>query len=301
VARRLPVAIAFASALAVGLGVLVPKALAAQHEHPPTWHAPAAAPAAAPALPSDGGAAGGMATPQPAVSMSFSGEFLGWAILDRTTGTVTGENLDMTSSTESMVKTWLVADHLRRSGTAESGGPTASELDLAREAIKWSDDDAAEALYENNGDNESIQRMISMCGLTGTTVYDGWWSRTQMSPRDAVRLGECLAGGTAAGPAWTPWLLQEMREVSGSTAAAEQQSTRGGGRWGIIDGVPAAQAGTVSIKNGWTSYRSDGNWHLNCLAVTDTWSMSVMMRYPSSQGLDYGAGVCQSIARQLLT
>jgi hypothetical protein len=285
----------------VGLGVLVPKALGAQHESPAAWVAPGAQ-----APPADGGTAGGNvagdgASPQPGVAASFSGEFLGWAMLDRTTGAVIGENLDQTSSTESMIKTWIVADHFRRAAAGKAGGPTANEIKMATEAIKWSDDDAAQTLYERAGGNESIERMISMCGLTDTTVYDDWWSRTQMSPRDAVRLGECLANGTAAGPAWTPWLLQQMREVSGSTAPSEQESTRGGGRWGIIDGVPATQEGTVAIKNGWTSYRSDGNWHLNCLAVTDTWAMSVMMRYPSSQGLDYGAGVCESIAAQLLT
>ncbi|GIH09997.1 hypothetical protein Rhe02_80640 [Rhizocola hellebori] len=300
-ARRLPAAIAIATALAVGLGVLVPKALAAQH--PATsW----VTRADAPAPPVGGGTAGGgpagqSGSPQSTVAVNFSGEFLGWAMLDRTTGSVIGENLDKTSSTESMIKTWVVADHLRRAAAGKAGGPTPNEVKLASDAIKWSDDDAAQTLYERTGGNESIERMITMCGLTDTTVYDDWWSRTQMSPRDAVRLGECLANGTAAGPAWTTWLLQEMRQVSGTTAATEQQSTRGGGRWGIIDGVPAAQANTVAIKNGWTSYRSDGNWHINCLAVTDSWSMAVMMRYPSSQGLDYGAGVCESIAAQLLT
>jgi hypothetical protein len=301
VARRVPAAIAIVSALAVGLGVLVPKALAVQHEPAAAWVVPGADDAA----PMGGGTAGGGIASEPSpssdVAVNFSGEFLGWAMLDRTTGTVSGANLDETSTTESMIKTWIVADHLRRSAAGKAAGPTTNEIAMATEAIKWSDDDAAQTLYERTGGNESIERMISMCGLTGTTVYDDWWSRTQMTPRDAVRLGECLVNGTAAGPAWTPWLLEQMRDVAGTTAPSEQQSTRGGGRWGIIDGVPAAQAGTVAIKNGWTSYSSDGNWHLNCLAVTDTWIMSVMMRYPSSQGLDYGAGVCESVAAQLLT
>ncbi len=297
--RRLPITLAIVLALAVGLGLLVPRALAATHGQP-AWVAPVAADGSPAPVSPTGGAAGGDTAPHSDVVVDFAGEFLGWAMLDRTTGVIIGENLDKTSSTESMVKTWLVADHLRRSSTGKAG-PTQNELSLASEAIKWSDDDAAQELYDDNGGNASIERMISMCGLTDTTVSDDWWSRTQMSPRDAVRLGECLADGTAAGPGWTPWLLKEMQEVAGGTAPAEQQATRGGGRWGIIDGVPAGQTAPVAMKNGWTSYRSDGNWHLNCLAVTDTWSMSVMMRYPSSLGLDYGAGVCENIARQLLT
>jgi hypothetical protein len=233
------------------------------------------------------------------VSVDFAGEYLGWAMLDRKTGTISGENLHKTSSTESMIKTWLVADFLRRSSERDHK-PTPVELATAREAIRWSDDNAAQDLYEANGGNESIQRMIQMCGLSETTVYDNWWSRTQMSPHDAVLLGACLADGTAAGATWTGWLLGEMRLVQGTTAADEQQATRGGGRWGIIDGVPAGQATSVALKNGWTSYKSDGNWHVNCLAVTDQWTMAVMMRYPAENGLDYGAGVCENIARQLL-
>jgi hypothetical protein len=228
------------------------------------------------------------------VDVDFQGEFLGWAMRDDG-GTLVGANMTSTSSTESMIKTWVVADFLRLRAK-----PADKDLRRASEAIRWSDDNDTEALYRANGANKSIERMIQICGLKDTKVHDGWWSRTLMSPRDAVKLGECLADGTAAGPTWTPWLLGEMRHVQGSTAAKDQFATRGGGRWGIIDGVPDSMTGTVAIKNGWTPLDSDGNWHLNCLAIGDGWTMSVMMRYPSKLGLDYGAGVCRSVAAQLL-
>jgi hypothetical protein len=303
VARRIPVTIAVAVALAIGLGVWVPHAIAGQQAHRAannttnTWVAPSPMPTAQPGSTAETPAAGAKQ-----VSVSFSGEFLGWAMLDRMTGDAVGNNMDRTSSTESMIKTWLVADFLRRAGEGSKPHvPTAAELETARQAIRWSDDDAAQDLYEANGGNSSIQRMIQMCSMTETTVYNNWWSRTQMSPLDAVRLGECLENGKAAGPDWTDWLLGEMRQVQGTTAPSEQEATRGGGHWGIIDGVPASQATTVAIKNGWTSYQSDGNWHVNCLAVTNDWAIAVMMRYPSGNGLEYGAEVCQSIAAQLLT
>lgn len=227
------------------------------------------------------------------VNVDFEGEFLGWAMRD-SSGRLVGENTTSTSSTESMIKTWVVADYLRLHTPGEK------DLQRASEAIRWSDDNDTQTLYKANGGNASIERMIKLCGLSDTKVYDNWWSRTQMSPRDAVTLGECIANGTAAGPTWTPWLLNEMRNVEGGTDPDEQWATRGGGRWGIIDGVPASMAGTVAIKNGWTSIGADGNWHLNCLAIGDDWTMSVMMRYPSELGLDYGAGVCRSVASQLL-
>ncbi|GAA1362622.1 hypothetical protein [Catellatospora chokoriensis] len=235
------------------------------------------------------------------VNLAFTGDFIGYAMLDRRTGEiVASRNATQTSSTESMIKVWLVADHLRRA--AESAQTvTPQELAQASAAIRHSDDGAAQALYLAGGGNEVVQRMIDICGLTETTLFDQWWSRTQMSPRDAVRLAQCVADGTAAGPSWTSWVLSEMRQVTGSTAPAEQFATTGGGRWGIIDGVPDTLARTLAIKNGWTAIGADGNWHLNCLAISDDWIMNVMTRYPVENGLQYGADVCADVARQLVT
>jgi len=286
--------LAIVAAIVAAIGMLVPSAFAKEHG---SW---INAITARTAQTEQAGVGGSASTDHAAsvVNVDFKGEFLGWAMRD-STGVLVGEKTTSTSSTESMIKTWMVADYLRRA--AEKGTtPSRSDLRRASEAIRWSDDDDTQVLYKANGGNASVMRMIEMCGLRDTKVYDNWWSRTQMSPRDAVTLGECIANGIAAGKTWTPWLLNEMRNVEGTTAATEQWATRGGGRWGIIDGVPASMAGTVAIKNGWTSIGIDGNWHLSCLAIGDGWTMSVMMRYPSKLGLDYGAGVCRSVASQLL-
>ena len=96
-------------------------------------------------------------------------------------------------------------------------------------------------------------------------------------------------------------MLSQMRIVTGTTAAADQQATTGGGRWGIIDGVPNEVAGNLAIKNGWTAINADGNWHLNCLAISNNWTLAVMMRYPIGHGLNYGADVCATVARQLVS
>ncbi|MDI1461880.1 hypothetical protein QEZ54_12950 [Catellatospora sp. KI3] len=234
------------------------------------------------------------------VTVDFKGDYLGWAMLDRHTGeVVAAENAHQTSSTESMIKIWLVSDYLRRA--ADSGQTVTQDwLTKASDAIRHSDDRAAQALYVANGSDESVHRMIQMCGMTDTSAYKSWWSRTQMSPRDALRLASCVADGTAAGAEWTGWVLSEMQRVEGSTARADQQATRGGGRWGIIDGVPSTLARTLAIKNGWTAIGADSSWHLNCLAISDDWIMSVMTRYPVANGLQYGADVCASVAGQLL-
>jgi hypothetical protein len=233
--------------------------------------------------------------------------FFSWALLDRSTGQISGaDNMSATSSTQSMIKIWLVSDYLRRLGDTE---PTPQRLKQSSAAIRDSDDIAAERLYAASGRERAIQRMIAMCELTDTrpVIPPGrrtvWWSYTQMSPRDAVRLGECVKNGTAAGPRWTDWVLTEMTRVRGSTAREDQQATRGGGRWGIIDGLPdeILDQGPVGIKNGWTLIGADGQWHLNCLAVADDWVLAVMMRYNGGRGLDHGADTCASVASQLVT
>ncbi|WP_431934726.1 hypothetical protein [Micromonospora sp. RP3T] len=248
------------------------------------------------------------------VSVNFKGEFFSWALMDRENDTITGaKNMNRTSSTESMLKTWIVADYLRRLGDKE---PTAALKKAASVAIRDSNDDGANMVYRAAGGsyrkqpgnklNPVLQRAVTICGLTDTRAgtvpsFEGWWSFTQMSPRDAVRLGDCIADGKAAGPRWTKWVLDEMASVRGSVKS--QQTRSGGGKWGIIDGLPASirAQGPVSIKNGWTQLVYDSNWHVNCLAVTDRWSLAVMMRYPREAGLSYGSKVCASVAAQLVT
>jgi hypothetical protein len=226
--------------------------------------------------------------------------FFGWALLDRATGTITGSANDQTgrNTTESMIKAWIVSDYLRTHPS--SSNAVVQELRLA---IIDSNDDVAQKYYRLGGGNAVIQRLISMCGLTSTTIKNGWWSMTQMPPADAVRYGACVASGKAAGPKWTDWVLATMRQVRGGVYDSPVNATTGGGRWGIIDGLPASLARQASIKNGWTFIYADNLWHVNCLAILPKSVLAVMMRYsgPVSQdGLSTGASVCASVAKQLV-
>jgi hypothetical protein len=244
----------------------------------------------------------GLLDPRVEVDVEVDG-FLAWAALDRRTGQLAASpNATETSSTESMIKVWIVADHLRRTAAADDQPSEAALLD-ARRAIRDSHNGAAERLYVAGGRDAVVERMIDRCGLEDTYVGDsGWWSRTEISALDAVRLGECVADGTAAGPEWTGWLLEEMRNVRGSTDPADQRLAENfeGGRWGIIDGLPDEVAGTVAIKNGWTRIGRTGSWHLACLAVAEDWVMAVLMRYPAEYSLDYGAQRCAAVGDQLI-
>ncbi|MGW4464691.1 serine hydrolase [Micromonospora sp. NPDC004704] len=211
-----------------------------------------------------------------------------WSMQDTRTGEISGsENMTETSTTASLIKSWIGADFLRRS--AEAGKePTDAQLQRVRVMIRDSDNNAAESLYNTVGRAASIQRLISTCKLTDSSVSkDGGWSRTQLSPRDITRLAACIGDGRAAGPTWTKWLLDEMRAV------------RGVGDFGIRKAFPAAVQKTIAIKNGWVDRQAEQEYHVSCLAIGDGWTMGVMTKYPINLGYTYGAKICQQVAEQL--
>lgn len=239
------------------------------------------------------------APPQPAltardVRVNVTG-FLAWALLDRQSGKVAGSSNYITgiNSTESMIKAWITADYLRLLGNKQ---PTPQRLAELSRMIRDSDDDSAQDIYQVDGGNSVIKRLIAICGLTETSLFNGWWSKTPISARDSVRLGLCVADGRAAGPKWTPWVLSEMKQVRGGVTDEPN-----GGRWGIIDALPASAVKDTAIKNGWTLLYDDDQWHVNCLAIHPDWILAVLTRYPASLGKQYGAKVCAEVTHQLLT
>ncbi|MFJ6196593.1 hypothetical protein [Micromonospora sp. NPDC092111] len=212
-----------------------------------------------------------------------------WSVLDKRTGEIIGsDNMAETSTTASLIKSWIVADYLRR--TADAGQtPSDAKLADATRIIRDSDNTRAEQFYNTVGRSASIKRLISICELTDSSAAaDGGWSRTNLSPRDTARLGACIADGRAAGPKWTKWLLNEMKLV------------RGAGDFGIRKAFPAAEQKTIAIKNGWIDRTREQEMHINCLAIGDTWTMGVMVRYPINLGYDYGMKNCQKITEALL-
>jgi hypothetical protein len=233
---------------------------------------------------------------KPAAAMPFrpgpvkvSGDtFFSWALMDRRTGQIWGSStMDQTSWSASMIKAWLAADYLRRTPS-----PSSDMLDMIEVMIRDSDNDAANTMYALDGQDDSINRLISVCGLTDSSPNHANWAITNISARDSVRMGDCIASGKGAGPQWTNWLLTQMRNV------------RGEGDFGIRDALPAAQAAQVAIKNGWEDFAADDRYYVNCLAVGDTWTMAIMQQYePQSTwhpDLALGTQRCTDVATQLL-
>lgn len=258
---------------------------------------PAASPTETGAATLDEAAPFRLAFPGNPDSLTITGaSYGGWALLDRTNGATTGSSNSATAgnTVESMIKPWIVADYLRRKSEAGQQ-PTQRELDEITLVIIDSNDPLAEKYFQLGGADAVTSRMVQVCGLTNVGIKAKLWSWTVMTPLDAIRYGSCLADGRAAGPQWTGWLLDVMKQIRGTVAEQRSGSVQGG-RWGIIDRLPPDVVKDISFKNGWTSYR-DG-WHVNCLAIHPGFVLSVMMRTYSR--LDQAAAGCAGIAASLV-
>ncbi|MCO1575972.1 serine hydrolase [Crossiella sp. SN42] len=220
----------------------------------------------------------------PEVRVDTPGQY-SWSLRETKTGAVRGSaNQDRFANTvESMVKAWIAFDFLNGLGQAK---PSPADLTNLHRMIHVSDDQAAQRLYRQRGSDQVILRLIRTCGLTGTTIKTGWWSKTRMTADDATRMGQCLFDGRHLSPQWTKWLREEMRNVDPSNA------------FGIAQ-APGLAGKPLAIKNGWTEHGATGNWAVNCLAVWEDKVLAVLASYPAKLGQSHGASVCRQVAEQL--
>jgi beta-lactamase family protein len=228
-----------------------------------------------------------------AASVGTTG-FLSWALLDRRSGEIVGSpNLASPSTTMSMIKAWLAADYLRLGELDKKAATPEDRLPDLQIMIRDSDNAAAQRTYNAVGGTASIKRMITMCGLTDSKPAPAGkgFGYTSMSAQDAVRMGECVGSGRAAGDRWTPTLLDWMRTVRR-------------GDFGAREALPEQMQADVAIKNGWDWWHEDNTYRTNCLAVGDTWVMAIMLRYPFSgnedRDLAHNSQICAEVAHQLL-
>lgn len=221
------------------------------------------------------------APPRLTVNIKSPG-FLAWAVVDRRNGRMGGSaNAAAGSDTMSTIKVWLAADYL----TNIDPDPTVKRIGELKSMIVNSNNNVATATYRRNGTEASIHRMVSTCRLTDSSPRDRW-STTVVSARDLARLGDCIADGRAASPRWTEWLLTQMRNI------------RGASDFGARTIFAEPTRSQIAIKNGWY-LREDKQWHMSCLAIAKTWSLAVLIRYPSKLGLNHGKTVCREVAAQL--
>ncbi len=229
----------------------------------------------------------------PARVIAANTDMFGWTLIDLKTGKMTGSaNAATASSTmESMIKPWIAADYLRQHSTVSK-----SVLADLSDMIIENDDKAATHYYNLGGGNAVAHRLQSVCHVGRLTTKTGWWSFTTLTPQGTALFAKCIADGAAAGPKWTPWMISTMQKVKGGVNE-QLTATSMGGRWGIIDGLPATLTTGLAMKNGAT--QQGGGWHVNCMAIMPgQWVLGIMLQ--TQKDMPYGATVCGNVAKQLV-
>lgn len=231
--------------------------------------------------------------PDPVVAAQTDAQtWFSWQWVNLTTGERYGSKnaATETNNTESMIKAWIGADYLTRL----KGSLSAEDKALITKMIRLSDDHAAQTLWLRGGRDAVIQRAIDECGLTGTSVYPDWWSKTQITAADSTTLMTCILDRAKSDPN-VAWMVDElMRDVDPSNA------------FGIAEVLADVDAqATPAVKNGWTAHGATDQWNLNCLASWkasasgDDIVLAILTRYPAGQGQAYGEELCRAVTRQL--
>ena len=235
------------------------------------------------------------AAPKPVTVDIATDAWYAWQWVNLTTGERYGSAnaATETTNTESMIKAWIGADYLTR--LEQAGRPlSAADKALVTKMIRLSDNSAAQTLWLRGGQDAVIRRAIDECGLAGTTVYKGWWSKTQITAADAATMMARILD-RAKTSRLVAWMVDDlMRDVDPANA------------FGIAEALSQVDPqARPAVKNGWTAHGATGKWNLNCLAEwTPTGSddqivLAVLTRYPIAKGQAYGEKLCRDITTRL--
>jgi beta-lactamase class A len=132
---------------------------------------------------------------------------------------------------------------------------TATEQELATEAIEESDNDAAQELWDDDGGNPAIAAFNARLGMTQTILDpQGAWGLYESTARDQLRLLQHVAlPNPVLTTAQRSFELSLMRNIDPAQD------------WGVSAGV--LSPATVALKNGWLPVGA--GWEINSIgAVT---------------------------------
>jgi len=168
-------------------------------------------------------------------------------------------------------------------------GLTSGQRSLASRMIRYSDNDATDALITA----VTVRRcriVADQLGMTSTEVLGGtvfrsstWWGHSTSTTRDLVQMMNQLVLGTYLSSGRRAYARDLMASVTSSQ------------RWGLGDGLPSDVH--VELKNGWGP-RSDG-YRLNGVGHVSgrgrNYQMSFLSRTPN--GYAYGQGTVNRLSR----
>jgi len=170
------------------------------------------------------------------------------AVYDAQSGATYCYRPTLREDTASIIKVDILATLLAEAQSAHRG-LSEEEAALATRMIEESDNDAADALWDEEGGAAAVSRFDTRVGMVATTPDEaGHWGLTTTTACDQVALLRAIA--------YPNGLLTRASRTYELGLMAQVQSDQ---RWGIPAGVPAGV--NADVKNGWLPVGS--GWQIN--------------------------------------
>jgi hypothetical protein len=171
------------------------------------------------------------------------------AVRDLTTNQLWTYNGAMRNDTASIVKVDILETRLHQTG----GHLSSADRSLATRMIEQSDNNAATALWNEDGGRTGVGAYNRLVGMACTTLEPAW-GLTLTCARDQLRL---LYRLDKPNPLLTTTARQYELYLMEHVVSWE--------RWGVSGGVPTSGV-TVALKNGWLPYGS-APWIVNSIGI----------------------------------
>lgn len=197
------------------------------------------------------------------------------AVLDLRSGTTYQYDPAARFNTASTAKVQILGTALYRA-QRQHRWLSFSEQSLAVPMIEDSDNDAAESLWEDDGEADAVQGFDDLVPMPNTTVSAAW-GLTQVTAPDSVRLLLRFV---------SPNALLDSRSRSYGLGLMEHVTPSQ--HWGVSGGVPAGVR--VALKNGWLPQPNTA-WTVNSMGWIDGDGRDYVIAVLTDQDSYFGYGV----------
>jgi hypothetical protein len=212
------------------------------------------------------------------------------AVEDLSDGTTESYNIDDDYVTASIVKLDILSTLLyddQRDGTS----PSSEQASLITSMIENSDNDAALALFNDEGGASAIMAANKVFGLTDTEVDESAFGDTTTTASDQVRLlRQVFTSNSVLTAANRSYIQNLMAHVESDQ------------RWGVSAAAddPSSSASDYMLKNGWLPRSATNLWEINSIGEVEhdgrEYLVAVLSR--NNESMDSGVDVIQTVAKE---
>lgn len=227
-------------------------------------------------------------SPQLASYVSAQHGDMGVAVYDVTHDKIYADNADQVYILASSTKVYLMLADFDRLEAAETE-PGSDDQQLLTAMIEHSDNNAAQAIYEEIGYDKGMRAYLAKIGITDYVPCSDGWGCAKASAADMAHALTLLQTGKILNADDRTLALQLM-----NTVEADQ-------RMGV--GVTAPSNATYYMKDGWLNYPDPAKWNLNSSGIVvdgkETYIISVYSQNQPGEDWTKVDHVCTLVAQAL--